>query len=39
MVQLVNALGTKLTRGATCLVPCPVCHKKRQAGDAGGKVG
>lgn len=31
MVQLVNALGSKVTRGATCFVPCPVCHKKRQA--------
>jgi len=31
MVQLVNVLGCKNTRTSTCVIPCPVCHKKRQA--------
>lgn len=31
MVQIVNALGSKTTRGASFMIPCPVCHKRRQA--------
>lgn len=31
MIQLASALGSKTTRGATFIAPCPVCHKRRQA--------
>lgn len=31
MRQLVNVLGCKATRTATRIIPCPVCHKRREA--------
>lgn len=31
MIQLASAFGSKTTRGATFMAPCPACHKRRQA--------